>query len=189
MKGDTPLHVAARAKKIEAMKVILSKCKEIIQSGLIELNDIGKCITSQNNYGNTAFHEAVLCKHLEGVNVLLSDEHTTSDQKACYSTWNSHHGCKLNHQAYAGDVEGFRIMLTKSKMIAFQRNSKGNLPVHFSSKMGHVQVVEKFLELDWFDAGLWLNNKGRNILHMAEMNGQAKMVNYLLGNPRSAPKL
>ncbi|XP_054795982.1 protein ACCELERATED CELL DEATH 6-like isoform X1 [Prosopis cineraria] len=256
-KGDSPLHVAARAKNIEAMNVILSKCKELIPSELIELNDVGQFVTSKNNYGNTALHEAVLSEHLAGVNVLLSQEHTPTDQQASHWTWNSEHGCKspmylaaltenaevlerllqipfssvndisngdsplhaaiskrkrdllkrivdrkeeliyqrdemgntpLHHAAHAGYVEGVGIMLDKSKMIAFKRNSEGNLPVHLACKMGHVKVVKKFLELEWFDVGLWLNNEGQNILHMAAMRGKNKMVKYLLGNPKIRPE-
>ncbi|XP_054779656.1 uncharacterized protein LOC129287498 isoform X1 [Prosopis cineraria] len=86
-KGDTPLHVASRAKNVEAIKVIL-----LVISKKAELIDKAEFVMLRNNYQRTALHEAVLSKHSDGV-VLLLDAHRRSDL-AAYWTWNKNYGCK-----------------------------------------------------------------------------------------------
>ncbi|XP_054781927.1 protein ACCELERATED CELL DEATH 6-like [Prosopis cineraria] len=252
LKGDTPLHVAARAKNIFAIKSILNTYKHEMISEEDESKDKAEFIMSRNNYGRTALHEAVLSKDLSVVFFLLLS-HSQSDL-AAYWTWNSSYGCKspmylavltgtkdilhlllkkipipsgraisngdsplqaaisernnallkkivdtreelmhqrdeknntpLHYAAYMGYLGGVCTMLEKSPTIAFQRNSDGNLPIHLACKKGHVQVVNKLLETEWSNAGVFLNSKGQNILHIAAMKGQTDMIKYLLKNPK-----
>ncbi|XP_054781845.1 protein ACCELERATED CELL DEATH 6-like [Prosopis cineraria] len=89
----------------------------------------------------------------------------------------------LHYAAYAGYLGGVCTMLEKSPTNAFQRNSDGNLPIHLACKKGQVQVVNKLLETEWSNVGLFLNSKGQNILHMSAMRGQTDMLKYLLKIP------
>ncbi|XP_054781935.1 protein ACCELERATED CELL DEATH 6-like [Prosopis cineraria] len=86
-KGDTSLHVASRAKNIEAIKVILH-----IISKKAKLIDKTKFVILRNNYQRTALHEAVLSQHSDRV-VLLLNGHRRS-VLAAYWTWNKNYGCK-----------------------------------------------------------------------------------------------
>ncbi|KAI9070991.1 hypothetical protein K1719_047044 [Acacia pycnantha] len=90
----------------------------------------------------------------------------------------------LHYAAYAGYKEGVCIMLKRSPMIAFQRNSDGNLPIHLACQKRHGQVVKELLEIEWPNAGLFLNHKGQNIVHIAAMKGRAKVIRYLLRHPK-----
>ncbi|KAI9100748.1 hypothetical protein K1719_024110 [Acacia pycnantha] len=90
----------------------------------------------------------------------------------------------LHYAAYAGYKEGVCIMLKRSPMIAFQQNSDGNLPIHLACQQLHGQVVKELLEIEWPNAGLFLNHKGQNIVHIAAMKGGAKMTRYLLRHPK-----
>ncbi|XP_028796040.1 protein ACCELERATED CELL DEATH 6-like [Neltuma alba] len=90
----------------------------------------------------------------------------------------------LHYAAYSGYMEGVCIMIETSPMIAFQRNSDGNLPIHLACKKRNVKVVKKLLEIEWPNAGLWLNNKGQNILHIAVMKGNIHVIMYLLKHPK-----
>ncbi|XP_054781929.1 protein ACCELERATED CELL DEATH 6-like [Prosopis cineraria] len=244
IKGDTPLHVAARTKNNEVMKIILLTFENI---------DTSHLITSENEFGNTPLHEAVLSKNLEGVNILLN----AHDDTALAIYWNNPYPnkspiylavltddveilrrllqipfpsnlsiskCRGNSPLHAailerkphvlqeilnvreelmylrdeneetplhcaarvGYLEGVSILLNKSTLTAFQKNSEGNLPVHLACEGGHVQVVKKLLEekFPWHDVRLWLNNNGQNMLHIAAMNGEKNVVKHLLRNPK-----
>ncbi|XP_054781931.1 protein ACCELERATED CELL DEATH 6-like [Prosopis cineraria] len=215
IKGDTPLDVAARANN-EVMEAILLTFENINTSHLI---------TSENKFGNTPLHEAVVSKNLDGVNILLK----AHDDVALARYWNNAYpnkspmylavltgdleilhfllqipfssnltisNCRGNSPLHAailerkpariGYLEGVSILLNKSTLTAFQKNSEGNLPVHLACEGGHVQVVKKLLEVKcpWLDVRLWLNNNGQNMLHIAARNGEKNVVKYLLKTPK-----
>ncbi|XP_028796041.1 protein ACCELERATED CELL DEATH 6-like [Neltuma alba] len=253
MKGDTPLHVAARAKNLVAIKNILDMDKHFTTSEEeAESMDKVEFIMLRNNYGRTALHEAVLSQDYSVVLFLLG-AHKRSDL-ATYWTWNYYYGCKspmhvavlmrdedilylllrlipipsakamsngdsplhaaiseqikdllkkivntrkellyqgdennntpLHYAAYSGYMEGVCVMLETSPMIAFQQNSDGNLPIHLACEKGNVKVLKKLLEMEWPNAGLWLNHKGQNILHIAAIKGQTRVIKYLLKHPK-----
>ena len=75
IKGDTAIHVAARAKNLNLMKIILAqyvaeKSKYSVENG----DKVEELPRIKNEYGNTALHEAVCCNHFEGVACLFSAE-------------------------------------------------------------------------------------------------------------------
>ncbi|XP_028787320.1 protein ACCELERATED CELL DEATH 6-like [Neltuma alba] len=251
MKGDTPLHVAARAKNLLAIKNILDMEKHFMTSHRV--NSLGKTefIMLRSNYGSTALHEAVLSTDYSVVLFLLA-AHERSDL-ATYWTWSYDFSCKspmylavlirdedilyllfrlipipsgktvsngdsplhaaisertkdllkkivdtrkellyqrdknnntpLHYAAYAGYMEGVCIMLETSPMIAFQRNSDRNLPIHLACEKHRVEVVKKLLEIEWSNAGLFLNHKCQNILHIAAMKGRTRLIKYRLKHP------
>ena len=43
-------------------------------------------------------------------------------------------------------IKGFQFILTKFKQHALVKSLKGDLPIHISSKKGHIKAVEIFLE-------------------------------------------
>ncbi|XP_028787336.1 protein ACCELERATED CELL DEATH 6 [Neltuma alba] len=250
MKGDTPLHVAARAKNLLAIKNILDLDKHFMTSEEVESIDKMQFIMLRNKYGRTALHEAVLNKDYSMVLFLLV-AHKRSDL-ATYWTWNYYYGCKspmylavlvraddilylllrlipipsgkpisngdsplhaalsernkdllkmivdtekellyqrgennntpLYYAAYAGYMEGVCIMLETSSMIAFQRNSNGNLPIHLACEKGNVKVVKKLLEMDWSNAGVFLNKEGftaRDVVRMKSKHPTTRSREYL----------
>ncbi|KAI9071049.1 hypothetical protein K1719_046987 [Acacia pycnantha] len=221
LKGDTPLHVAARVGNVLAIKYILDMYKHFMTSfdeEEAESVDKVEFIMLRNIYERTALHEAVLCKHYSVVLFLLVAHE--QGNLISYWTWYSSYGCKspmyfavlqqakdllqmivdrrqellyqrdsnnntpLQYAAYAGYKEGVCIMLKRSPMIAFQRNSDGNLPIHLACQKRRGQVVKELLEIEWPNAGLFLNHKGQNIVHIAAMKGEDKMTRYLLRHPK-----
>ncbi|KAI9071408.1 hypothetical protein K1719_046627 [Acacia pycnantha] len=218
LKGDTPLHVAARFGNVLAIKNILDMDKHFMTSfdeEEAESVDKVEFVILRNIYERTALHEAVLCNHYSVVLFLLV-AHEQSNLTS-YWTWYSSYGCKSpmyfavlqwakdildlllrlipipslsetisngdsplhaaileRNTAYAGYKEGVCIMLERSPMIAFQRNSDGNLPIHLACQKRHGQVVKELLEIEWPNAGLFLNHKGQNIVHIAAMKGKLK---------------
>ncbi|KAK4269838.1 hypothetical protein QN277_022945 [Acacia crassicarpa] len=256
LKGDTPLHVAARFGNVLAIKNILDMVKHFMTSSNeeeAESVDKVEFIMLRNIYGRTALHEAVFWKHYFVV-LFLIVAHEQGNLTS-YWTWYSSYGCKspmylavlqyapdildlllrlipipssgetistgnspllaavlertpvllqmivdrrqellyqkdlnnntpLHYAAYADYEEGVRIMLKRSPMIAFQRNSEGNLPIHLACQDRHRLVVKRLLEIEWPNAGLFLNHKGQNIVHIAAMNGGDKITRNLLRHPK-----
>ncbi|KAI9100753.1 hypothetical protein K1719_024115 [Acacia pycnantha] len=256
LKGDTPLHVAARFGNVLAIKNILDMDKHFMTSfdeEKAESVDKVEFIMLRNIYGRTALHEAVFWKHYAVVLFLLVAHE--QGNLTSYWTWYSSYGCKspmyfavlesaedildlllrliptpslrktisngdsplhaaileqnavllemivdrrqellyqrplknntpIHYAAYAGYKEGVCIMLKRSPMIAFQRNSDGNLPIHLACQKCHDQVVKELLEIEWPNAGLFLNHKGQNIVHIAAMNGGDKITRNLLKHPK-----
>ncbi|XP_030969657.1 protein ACCELERATED CELL DEATH 6-like [Quercus lobata] len=89
------------------------------------------------------------------------------------------------HLAVANNyIEGIQFILTKFRQHALVKSLKGDLPIHISSKKGHIKVVEIFLEQQWHDPSKLLNSLGQNILHVAAKHGQDKLVKIILSNPR-----
>ncbi|XP_054789369.1 protein ACCELERATED CELL DEATH 6-like [Prosopis cineraria] len=236
---DTALHVAARAKSIEAMKVILSKFDDASSKN--------NFIMLPNKVGNTALHEAIISKDPEGFAFILSEQSEStlsfywdthpadspmyvavqsgnaeilrrllqipfpSDRVIYKSRGNSplhaaisernideivdkkeelmflgdeNESTPLHYAALTGYVEGVRKLLNKSTLVAFQQNANANLPIHVACGEGRVRVVKEFLRIQGPCTSLWLNNEGRNILHIAAMRGKNSMVKYLLKHPK-----
>ncbi|XP_054779710.1 protein ACCELERATED CELL DEATH 6-like isoform X2 [Prosopis cineraria] len=99
-----------------------------------------------------------------------------------------HRNTPLHYAAYIGYVEGVRELLNKSNLVAFQRNSNGDLPIHIAFQSSRVQVVKQLLRVECPYTRFWLNNKGQNILHIAAENRQNKMVRFLLKHSNIHPE-
>ncbi|XP_054781934.1 protein ACCELERATED CELL DEATH 6-like [Prosopis cineraria] len=125
-KGDTPLHVASRAKNIEAINAIL-----LVISKKAELIDKAEFLMLRNNYQRTALHEAVLSEHSDGV-VLLLNAHRRS-VLAAYWTWNKNYGCK-SPMYLAVTTKNMVILACLLEKIAIpsdhQAISSGDSPLH-----------------------------------------------------------
>ncbi|XP_054781906.1 protein ACCELERATED CELL DEATH 6-like [Prosopis cineraria] len=165
---DTAIHVAARAKNIGVMRVILSKFDDARSK-----DDF---IMLPNKLGKRALHEAILSKYLEGLNFLLSEQSESrvshksrgnSPLHAAISENNiaflknivhekeglmyfrdEHGNTPLHYAAYIGYVEGVRELLNKSNLVVFQRNSNGDLPIHIACQSSRVQVVKQLLRIE-----------------------------------------
>ncbi|XP_054780822.1 protein ACCELERATED CELL DEATH 6-like [Prosopis cineraria] len=271
---DTPLHVAAKSKNIEVMKIILS--------GFKDADHKDKFIMLPNKFGTRALHESILSKHREGFDFILNEQ----SESTWPLYWDTHpaespicvalqsgdvqildrllqipfpkdstiHMCRGNSPLHAiiserntgmyhpppsiaylfsspiskrwfsipnsillhvallqemvdkkeelmylrdeagdtalhcaasrGFVQGVRILLQKSKFLAWERNSNYHLPIHLATQSGHVLVVKELLAMGWPLTRFFLNGEGQNILHVAAMRGQNKMVKYLLTDPK-----
>ncbi|GAB4837326.1 hypothetical protein Ancab_039576 [Ancistrocladus abbreviatus] len=85
----------------------------------------------------------------------------------------------LSYAAYIGYLDGVDCILAKFPNSAFSCDEDGSYPVHKASNKGHVEIIKRFLLLSPKTVDL-LNGHGQNILHVAAMSGNTKMVSYLL---------
>ncbi|XP_054779707.1 protein ACCELERATED CELL DEATH 6-like isoform X2 [Prosopis cineraria] len=113
-------------------------------------------------------------------NTTLLKEIVADEKQQLLYLRDEHGNTPLHYAAYSSYVEGVRELLTKSNLVAFQRNLNGDLPIHIACRNRHVQVVKELLSGGWPYTRIWLNNKGQNILHIAAESGQNDMVKFLL---------
>ena len=85
----------------------------------------------------------------------------------------------LTYAASIGYLRGVESLLRKTKMPCAYGEHTPYYPIHIATWKGHIKVVEKFLH-EYPDMIELLTVEGRNILHVAAMNGKAKMVAYML---------
>ncbi|XP_065637284.1 protein ACCELERATED CELL DEATH 6 [Quercus suber] len=85
----------------------------------------------------------------------------------------------LTYAASIGYLRGVERLLRKTTMPCVYGEDTRYYPIHIATWKGHINVVEKFL--DEYPDMIELNTgAGQNILHVAAMNGKAKMVAYML---------
>lgn len=199
-RGDTELHLAARAGNWISVQRILSDCggdklKSLIakqnmdgetalyvaaEKGFVEVvieilkvSDVQSAAIKANNSFD-AFHIAARQGHLEVVKELL---HSSS---ALAMTTNSLNSTALDTAASQGHVDIVNLLLeeTDSRLIKLTRkNGKGVL--HSAARMGHVDVVKSLLSKDP-SIGMITDRKGQTAFHMAVKGNNVEMVRELL---------
>ncbi|KDP24145.1 hypothetical protein JCGZ_25802 [Jatropha curcas] len=82
-----------------------------------------------------------------------------------------------------GFLHGVKLLIKKKfKDLAIERNEEGAFPIHFACKMGHLKIVNELLN-EWPNPMEFVDNKGRNILHVAAEHGRENVLKYLLKRP------
>ncbi|KAF7850243.1 hypothetical protein BT93_L5699 [Corymbia citriodora subsp. variegata] len=67
--GDTPLHMAARAGGYRGAATLIRRARD-----LLDVEDKNPILRIKNRHGNTALHEAVICRRVDVVRCLLSED-------------------------------------------------------------------------------------------------------------------
>ncbi|KAK3404382.1 hypothetical protein EUGRSUZ_K00700 [Eucalyptus grandis] len=87
-------------------------------------------------------------------------------------------GNLFHFAAHTNRIQVFKLLEQGAEYLANNQDSKGDLPIHIASKMGHVHLIEKLLPV----SGL-LNGQGQTILHVAAKYGRSSAVKYMLKHP------
>ncbi|XP_054779826.1 protein ACCELERATED CELL DEATH 6-like [Prosopis cineraria] len=203
--GNTPLHEAVLSKNLDGVNILLKAHDDValarywnntypnkspmylaVLTGDLEILHrllqipFPSNLTISNCRGNSPLHAAILERKPDVLQEILNVR-----EELMYLR-DENEETPLHCAARVGYLEGVSVLLNKSNLTAFQKNSEGNLPVHLACEGGHVRVVKKLLEekCPWPDVRLWLNNNGQNMFHIAARNGEKNVVKYLLKNPK-----
>ncbi|XP_057984391.1 protein ACCELERATED CELL DEATH 6 [Hevea brasiliensis] len=88
----------------------------------------------------------------------------------------------LHCAAQIGELDAVDILVRISRSIIFEKDNDGYFPIHIASKCGHIKVIKKLVKC-WPNPEELLTEEGRNILHIAAMNGKDNVVRYILATP------
>ncbi|XP_020587774.1 ankyrin repeat-containing protein At5g02620-like [Phalaenopsis equestris] len=198
-RGDTTLHLAARAGNAVDVRKILSDC------GDVQLKD---AISKQNQDGETALYVASERGHAEVVREILKVSDVQSAAIKANNSFDAFHiAAKLGHcgllkellhsfpslamttsssnataldtAATQGHVEIVNLLLeTDVSLVKIARNN-GKTALHSAARMGHVEVVRSLLTKDP-DIGSRTDKKGQTALHMAVKGSNVMIVLELL---------
>nr|XP_023910060.1 protein ACCELERATED CELL DEATH 6-like [Quercus suber] len=169
----SPLYLAAEGGDEELMRHMITNClpdgESFVHAAMYYLmSTTNKSIAHAAIYGSfTAGKEDILDTVLES---LPNDILTVKDDKGM---------TPLTYAASIGYLRGVERLLRKTTMPCVYGEDTRYYPIHIATWKGHINVVEKFL--DEYPDMIELNTgAGQNILHVAAMNGKAKMVAYML---------
>lgn len=191
--GRGPLHLAAQAGHIAALKVFLAhpdldidmrdaQCDTALH--LSESTDVaimllekGLDANVQNIDGNTALHCALQWRSVELMHLLM--EHTKLD-----SDIQNKKGEHYMHMAAAKwDLETFQqFAATPPNRNLNMPDGNGETPLHIAARSENIDIVEFLLSIP--SVAVNANDKmGRTSLHLACEKGHIDIVKRLLGDP------
>ncbi|XP_058217966.1 protein ACCELERATED CELL DEATH 6-like [Rhododendron vialii] len=162
-KGDTPLHIAARAGDL-LLVTLLTSCA--LRGGVLEL---------ENEEGNTALHEALGHRHEKVARILIDRNPNTS-----YSV-NKEGKSVLYLAAEAGFVD--LAMLLVDNPVAncsVEGRFRNKSAVHAALLGKNIDVLRILWEKDQSSFHLRCDEEGRNSLHFSASIGFLEGVNFLL---------
>lgn len=164
-RGDTMLHLAARAGNPVHVQRILSDC-----SG-IQLKDM---LSKQNQDGETALFVASEKGHAEAVCEILK---VSDVQSAAIKAGNSFDAFHV--AAKQGHLDVLKGLLHFFPSLAMTTSSSNATALDSAATQGHVDVVNLLLETDASLAKIARNN-GKTVLHSAARMGHVDVVRSLL---------
>ncbi|KAF7837034.1 protein ACCELERATED CELL DEATH 6-like [Senna tora] len=201
IQGDTPLHVAARSKSWDVVNLILSQsCMQNKEEGIVT--------RLSNEYGNTALHEAVFSKNLDGITLLFQADQCVahclnkSGQSPLYLAVltkdkeivdilleapfpedkpppNCHGNSPLHAAIYTRNAVLLKEMVAKKTELMYLRDEDGGTPLHYAAATGYVEGVGILLKKSTLTALEW-NTKGQLPIHLASRWGHVEVVKELL---------
>ncbi|KAL6971855.1 hypothetical protein U1Q18_031540 [Sarracenia purpurea var. burkii] len=200
-RGDSPLHLAARAGN-------MGKVRDILQR--FDANVMRELISKQNMEGETALYGAAENGHAHVVSEFLKhlDLETASvpakngydsfhiaakhghlevlKELLCYfpnlvMTTDSSNSTALHTSAAQGHIDVVNLLLETDSNLAKIARNNGKTVLHTAARMGHVEVVKSLLSKD-SSIGLRTDKKGQTALHMA-VKGQSVEVVLELSKP------
>ncbi|KAL1567696.1 protein ACCELERATED CELL DEATH 6-like [Salvia divinorum] len=211
-RGDTALHIAARAGSSQLVTLLVNS--DFAEGGLRE----------KNEEGNTALHEALKYGHEEVARILINRNplmpyslNKEDNPVGSYSTsakhknkspvfaailghnidvikllWekdpsmfqlrNSKGKSPLHAAVCMGFTEGVEFLLDRQFEFAYRKDKQGFNPIHSAASKGLVDMIQTMLQ-HRPDTGELLTAHGQNILHVAARSGKYKAVEYMLKRP------
>ncbi|KAG5589724.1 hypothetical protein H5410_040238, partial [Solanum commersonii] len=165
-RGDSPLHLAARAGN-------LGKVKEIVQK-FENSKEIKELLSLQNQQGETALYIAAENGHTLVVVEILKHLDLQVASLVANNGYDAFHVA-----AKQGHLEVLKELLHSFPNLVMATDSSNSTALHTAAAQGHVDVVNLLLEIDSNLAKIARNN-GKTVLHTAARMGHLEIVKSLL---------
>ncbi|MCD7454258.1 hypothetical protein HAX54_024141 [Datura stramonium] len=167
-RGDSPLHLAARAGNLGKVKELVQKFDNNNSKGIKEL------LSLQNQQGETALYIAAENGHTLVVAEILKH---LDLQVASLVANNGYDAFQV--AAKQGHLEVLKELLHSFPNLVMATDSSNSTALHTAVAQGHVDVVNLLLEIDSNLAKIARNN-GKTVLHTAARMGHLEIVKSLL---------
>ncbi|KZV34798.1 ankyrin repeat-containing protein [Dorcoceras hygrometricum] len=171
-RGDSPLHLAARAGN-------LGKVKEIIQKFENISNGVRDLLSNQNQEGETPLYVSAENGHVSVVGEFL----TYSDVEVASIAANNGYD-PFHVAAKQGHLDVLKELLRFFPSLIMTTDVTNSTALHTAAAQGHVHVVNLLLDIDSNLAKIARNN-GKTVLHTAARMGHLEVVKSLLKNDPS----
>ncbi|KAL3742724.1 hypothetical protein ACJRO7_018093 [Eucalyptus globulus] len=210
-RGDTPLHLAAKAGSKEAVRVFISLAKSL--HWVIENGQVDACkglLRKPNSDKDTVLHYALRGGHRGVVKLLIEEDPqlcnitNAADESPLYLAVHrglplitelilglsplsfSHKGPKgmtALHATYFRSKNNWQKIMTKRPELIREPDDIGWTPLHYYTSNGCVNDVKAVLQYDTL-AAYDIDKEGQSALHIAAFRGHVNVIDELL---RSRP--
>ncbi|XP_019195775.1 PREDICTED: ankyrin repeat-containing protein At5g02620-like [Ipomoea nil] len=164
-RGDTPLHLAARAGNLAKVIQILNKLNGIA---------IKESVSKQNQEGETALYVGAENGHAMVVAEFLKHIDLQTASIVSNNGYDTFHVA-----AKQGHLEVLKELLNVFPNLVMTTDSSNSTALHTAAGQGHVEVVNLLLDIDSNLAKIARNN-GKTVLHTAARMGHLEVVKSLL---------
>ncbi|GFP87141.1 ankyrin repeat-containing protein at5g02620 [Phtheirospermum japonicum] len=171
-RGDSPLHLAARAGN-------LGKAKEIIQKFENISNGVKDLLTKQNQEGETPLYVAAENGHTLVVGEFLKHSDAETSSIPANNGYDPFHVA-----AKQGHLDVLKELLRFFPSLVMTTDTTNSTALHTAAAQGHTDVVNLLLDTDSNLAKIARNN-GKSVLHTAARMGHLEVVKSLLGKDPS----
>ncbi|CAL5336912.1 unnamed protein product [Camellia sinensis] len=200
-RGDSPIHLAARAGN-------LSKVRDILQR--FDVNGGKELLSKQNQEGETVLYVTAENGHTHVVGEFLKYLDLQTASMAAKNGYDSFHiaakqghlevlkellycfpnlvmatdstnSTALHTAAAQGHIDVVNLLLETDSNLAKIARNNGKTVLHTAARMGHLEVVKSLLRKD-SSIGFWPDKKGQTALHMA-VKGQSVEIVHELSKP------
>ena len=157
--GDTPLHIAALAGRVEVANMLITKYK---------------CpVDCRNNSKQTPLHHACFYGHLSVVRALASEH------KADLNAHDEHNTTPLYYAVLIGHTNVVKCLIDEFNCSPEIKGFEGKTTVHQACESGNVELVEMLLTKYNLDP-LSVDDNGDTPLHIAALAGREEVANMLI---------
>ncbi|CAK9143984.1 unnamed protein product [Ilex paraguariensis] len=164
-RDDSPLHSAARAGNLAAVREIVNDQGE---EGLIEL------LSKQNSAGETGLYVAAEYGYVDLVREIIKNYDLVAAGIKARNGFDA-----LHIAAKQGDLEVVKVLMEAHPQLFMTVDVANTTALHTAATQGHLEVVNFLLEIESSLATIARSN-GKTALHSAARNGHVKVVSALL---------
>uniref|UniRef100_A0A5B6YPT2 PGG domain-containing protein n=1 Tax=Davidia involucrata TaxID=16924 RepID=A0A5B6YPT2_DAVIN len=169
-RGDSPLHLAARAGNLIKVKEIFQKC---------DGNGVKDLLSKQNQEGETALYVAVENGNAPVVGEFLKHLDLKTASIAARNGYDPFHVA-----AKQGHLEVLKELLNSFPNLVMTTDPSNSTALHTAAAQGHIDAVNLLLEADSNLAKIARNN-GKTVLHSAARMGHLEVVKSLVSKDPS----